>query len=33
MLPYYIPLAITLVLITYFPTITTWLPRLALGNP
>jgi tripartite ATP-independent transporter DctM subunit len=33
MLPYYIPLAITLLLITYFPTITTWLPRLALGNP
>jgi TRAP-type C4-dicarboxylate transport system permease large subunit len=33
MLPYYVPLAITLVLITYFPAITTWIPRLALGNP
>ena len=33
MLPYYIPLAITLLLITYFPAITTWIPRLALGNP
>ena len=30
--PYYIPLAITLVLITYFPVITTWIPRMALGN-
>jgi len=33
MLPYYVPLAITLLLITYFPAITTWIPRLALGNP
>ena len=28
--PYYIPLAITLLLITYIPAITTWIPRLAL---
>jgi len=33
MLPYYAPLAITLLLITYVPEITTWIPRLALGNP
>jgi tripartite ATP-independent transporter DctM subunit len=33
MLPYYIPLLVTLALITYVPEITTWLPRLALGNP
>jgi TRAP-type C4-dicarboxylate transport system permease large subunit len=33
MLPYYVPLAITLLLITYIPEITTWIPRLALGNP
>ena len=32
MLPYYVPLAITLLLITYIPAITTWIPRLALGN-
>ena len=31
--PYYIPLIGTLLLITYFPAITTWLPRLAVGNP
>jgi tripartite ATP-independent transporter DctM subunit len=31
MMPYYIPLAITLLLITYVPAITTWIPRLALG--
>jgi TRAP-type C4-dicarboxylate transport system permease large subunit len=31
MLPYYIPLGITLLLITYFPEITTWIPRLALA--
>jgi TRAP-type C4-dicarboxylate transport system permease large subunit len=30
LMPYYIPLAITLVLITYVPAITTWIPRLAL---
>lgn len=32
MLPFYIPLGITLLLITYVPWITTWIPRLALGN-
>ena len=32
MLPYYVPLLITLLLITYVPTLTTWIPRLALGN-
>jgi tripartite ATP-independent transporter DctM subunit len=31
MLPFYIPLAITLLLITYIPEITTWIPRLALA--
>jgi tripartite ATP-independent transporter DctM subunit len=31
MAPYYIPLGITLLLITYVPQITTWIPRLALG--
>jgi TRAP-type C4-dicarboxylate transport system permease large subunit len=31
MLPFYIPLGITLLLITYFPEITTWIPRLALA--
>ena len=31
MLPYYIPLGITLLLITYIPGITTWIPRLAMG--
>ncbi|HJV11219.1 MAG TPA: TRAP transporter large permease, partial [Burkholderiales bacterium] len=30
LMPYYIPLAITLLLITYVPAITTWIPRLAL---
>ncbi|HEX2333985.1 MAG TPA: TRAP transporter large permease [Burkholderiales bacterium] len=30
--PFYIPLGITLLLITYVPAITTWIPRLALGN-
>ena len=30
LMPYYIPLAITLLLITYIPAITTWIPRLAL---
>jgi TRAP-type C4-dicarboxylate transport system permease large subunit len=30
MLPYYVPLAITLLLITYIPGLTTWIPRLAL---
>jgi tripartite ATP-independent transporter DctM subunit len=33
MLPYYVPLVFTLLLITYFPAITTWLPRLAVGGP
>jgi TRAP-type C4-dicarboxylate transport system permease large subunit len=32
MMPFYIPLAITLLLITYIPGITTWIPRWALGN-
>src|SRR4051812_48629402 len=31
MMPYYLPLGITLLLITYVPEITTWIPRLALG--
>jgi TRAP-type C4-dicarboxylate transport system permease large subunit len=31
MAPYYIPLGITLLLITYVPQITTWIPRIALG--
>ncbi|MBL8705184.1 MAG: TRAP transporter large permease [Rhodospirillales bacterium] len=30
--PFYIPLIGTLLLITYVPAVTTWLPRLALGN-
>jgi TRAP-type C4-dicarboxylate transport system permease large subunit len=30
MLPYYVPLVITLLLITYFPVITTAIPRWAL---
>jgi len=32
MIPYYLPLAITLLLITYVPALTTWLPRLAMGG-
>jgi tripartite ATP-independent transporter DctM subunit len=32
MAPYYIPLGLTLLLITYVPGITTWIPRWALGN-
>ena len=32
MVPYYIPLAVTLLLITYVPALTTWIPRMALGN-
>ena len=32
MAPYYIPLALTLLLITYVPVLTTWIPRMALGN-
>jgi tripartite ATP-independent transporter DctM subunit len=31
MAPYYIPLGITLLLITYVPELTTWIPRLALN--
>lgn len=31
MAPYYVPLAVTLLLITYVPALTTWIPRLALG--
>jgi len=31
MVPYYLPLGITLLLITYVPEITTWIPRIALG--
>jgi len=33
MMPYYAPLAVTLLLLTYVPEITTWIPRIALGNP
>ncbi len=32
MMPFYIPLGLTLLLITYVPWITTFIPRLALGN-
>ena len=31
MMPYYVPLGITLLLITYIPSLTTWIPRLAVG--
>jgi TRAP-type C4-dicarboxylate transport system permease large subunit len=31
MMPYYIPLGITLLLVTYIPELTTWIPRLALS--
>jgi tripartite ATP-independent transporter DctM subunit len=31
MLPYYVPLIATLLLITYVPALTTWIPRLAVG--
>ena len=33
MVPYYVPLLVTLALITYVPAITTWIPRLAVGGP
>jgi len=33
MVPYYVPLLVTLGLITYVPAITTWIPRLAVGGP
>ena len=32
MIPFYVPLVVTLLLITYIPGITTWIPRWALGN-
>ena len=32
MAPYYVPLVVTLLLITYVPWITTWIPRAALGS-
>jgi tripartite ATP-independent transporter DctM subunit len=32
MWPYYVPLLVTLALITFFPALTTWIPRLAVGN-
>ena len=32
MWPYYVPLLVTLALITFIPAITTWVPRLAIGN-
>jgi TRAP-type C4-dicarboxylate transport system permease large subunit len=32
MIPFYFPLVITLLLLTYVPELTTWLPRLALGK-
>jgi TRAP-type C4-dicarboxylate transport system permease large subunit len=32
MVPFYVPLLLTLALITYVPQITTWLPRWALGS-
>ena len=33
MLPYYVPLIVTLLLITYVPAITTSIPRWAMGGP
>jgi TRAP-type C4-dicarboxylate transport system permease large subunit len=33
MLPLYVPLIVTLGLITYVPAITTWVPRWAVGGP
>jgi tripartite ATP-independent transporter DctM subunit len=33
MVPYYVPLLVTLMLITYVPAITTWVPRWAVGGP
>ena len=33
MMPYYVPLLVTLALITYIPGVTTWIPRLAVGGP
>jgi TRAP-type C4-dicarboxylate transport system permease large subunit len=31
MAPFYVPLGVTLLLITYVPEITTWVPRMALS--
>jgi tripartite ATP-independent transporter DctM subunit len=31
MMPYYVPLVATLLLITYIPVLTTWIPRMAVG--
>ena len=33
MVPYYLPLLVTLMLITYIPGVTTWIPRFAVGGP
>ena len=33
MMPFYVPLVVTLLLITYVPALTTWLPRWAVGGP
>ncbi|MBV8032128.1 MAG: TRAP transporter large permease [Betaproteobacteria bacterium] len=33
MIPFYLPLAVTLLMITYMPWLTTWIPRLAVGRP
>jgi tripartite ATP-independent transporter DctM subunit len=32
MVPFYVPLLVTLMIITYVPAITTWLPRWAMGS-
>lgn len=32
MIPFYFPLVMTLILLTYIPELTTWLPKMALGN-
>jgi TRAP-type C4-dicarboxylate transport system permease large subunit len=31
MAPFYVPLGVTLLMITYIPELTTWIPRLALS--
>jgi tripartite ATP-independent transporter DctM subunit len=33
MMPFYVPLIVTLLIITYVPAVTTWLPRWAMGQP
>ena len=33
MVPYYVPLLVTLMLIKYIPGVRTWIPRLAVGGP